>query len=217
VTHWEYTSPSLWNSGGKTYILGNNGQNVVCCLDLETGKDLWTLKYNFPYALLDFAVRADSDLLASEGKLYRMTPGALQPLKTFLDVPQMRFGHEQIIVQDHLYQWVTAQEGSKPQVEGLCCFELKTGDLKWSNKSPTCTWGTSTPAIAADGKIIMAYGSDYIWGNWGIMMLQANPEKFVQLGAFEAGMIPWSNPALAEGALFLRTETGLSCYDLRQK
>ena len=39
----------------------------------------------------------------------------------------------------------------------------------------------------------------------------------VRLGSFAPGMIPWAPMALAGGRLFVRRETGISCYDLRAK
>ena len=238
------TNPALWKSGGKTYVLANDGANaganVVCGLDLETGKDLWTLKYAASTYWPDyFASRGDGDILASEGKVYRMTPTALEPLTTLEDTKGGNFSYGAVMYQDHLYQVFGAPEGGTTKIHGLCCWDLKTGgykwscdvrsdNLKWDCKGPIsvaayfpfATLGDSTPSILADGKIIMALGKgyeDYVYGNYGIALIKATPEKFVPLGYFESGLIPWCPMAFAGGKLFVRTEIGISCYDLTAK
>ena len=214
VSQWSYTSPSLWRSGGRTYVLGNDGGNLICCLDLKTGQELWTLRYRTPYNFMDFGNRADSDLLSSEGKVYKMsaTTNGLQELRTFLDFPRMVFG-EKVVYQDHLYQHVNAQEGSKPKFAGLCCFDLKTGEMKWTDKHPA--WGTY-PFIAADNKLIVPYNGDYVWETWKVALIRATPEKYEQLGLFDFGLIPWAAMALADGKLVVRREDCIACYDLRE-
>jgi len=47
-------------------------------------------------------------------------------------------------------------------------------------------------------------------------MLQANPEKFVSLGAFSPGVAMMSSPAVANGKLYLRLLDGVACYDLTE-
>ena len=50
-----------------------------------------------------------------------------------------------------------------------------------------------------------------------VLMMRATPGKFEPLGCFAAGMIPFAPMALADGRLFIRTVSGISCYDLRAK
>lgn len=218
----EWTSsmtPLSWKSGGKTYVLASNGRNAIYCLDLKSGKDLWSLKVvhyafgpNFP------AVRHGSDLLMVEGKTYRMTPTALEPLRALAEFPpENNFMANRVICQDYLYGEVDRGH-SKVRILGLSCWDLRTGDLKWSMPNVDAWW---TPSILADGKIIMANGvggqEGYIYNNWKIMMIRATPEKCIRLGSFAPGMIPWTPMALAGGKLFVRREAGISCYDLRAK
>jgi outer membrane protein assembly factor BamB len=220
ATEWTSSmSPLSWKSGGKTYVLAGNGQNVIYCLDLETGKDLWSVKVaHYQYGPNYPTVRSGSDTLMVEGQTYRMTPAALQPLKALAEFPpENNFMANRLIYQDHLYGEVDRGH-SDVRILGLSCWDLRSGALKWSTPNVDAWW---TPSILADGKIIMANGvggqEGYIQDNWKIMMIRATPEKCVRLGSFAPGMIPWTPMALAGGKLLVRRETGISCYDLRAK
>jgi outer membrane protein assembly factor BamB len=212
-------SPLSWKAEGKTYILASNGKDEIHCLDLQTGEDLWNLKIshygygpNFP------AVRSGSDILMVEGKTYRMTPKALEPLKELAEFPPANnFMANRVICQDHLYGEVDRGH-SDVRILGLSCWDLQTGELKWSVPNVDAWW---TPSILADGKIIMGSGvggqEGFIHNNWKVMMVKATPEKRVRLGTFAPGMTPWTPMALADGKLLVRTESGISCFDLRAK
>jgi len=220
VTEWTNSmSPLSWESGGKTYVLASNGIGAIYCLDLQTGKDLWTVELtHYQYGPNFPAVCRGSDILMVEGQTYRMTPTALQPLQKLAEFPaQNNFMANRVIYRDHLYGEVDRGH-SNARILGVSCWDLRTGALKWSSPLVDAWW---TPSIQADGKIIMANGvggqEGYIQNNWKVMMIRATPEKFVRLGSFAPGMIPWTPMALAGGKLFVRRETGVSCYDLRAK
>jgi outer membrane protein assembly factor BamB len=212
-------SPLSWESGGKAYVLASNGSNAICCLALKTGTELWTVKVaHYEYGPNFPAVRKGSDILMVEGQTYRMTPTALEPLKALAEFPpENNFMANRVIDQDYLYGEVDRGH-SNVRILGLSCWDLKTGDLKWSTPNVDAWW---TPSILADGKIIMANGiggqEGFIHNNWKVMMIRATSEKFVRLGSFAPGMMPWAPMALAGGRLFVRRETGISCYDLLAK
>jgi outer membrane protein assembly factor BamB len=208
--------------GGKTYIFAAVGGQELACLDLQTGKDIWTTKNTGPTIVQAVEVRVAGDVLISYGKMYKMTPAGMELAKTLVDFPGMSFGLGGVIWQDHLYQYVFAGEGfhKDSKADGLCCWDLRSGELKWAYRGPTCPWDLDyTPPIVADAKIIYAYGSgaDFPRKNDSLAMYLPTPEKFTLLGSFEPGMIPWTPMAFSGGRLFLRTEAGISCYDLRAK
>ena len=212
------SSPGGPTGASKKYIFAQGGGNTMCCLDLQTGEEMWTLKCPSTWTM---EVQVSGDVLIAQGKMYKMTPTGIQPIKTLVEFPGMTFGLSWIIYQNHLYQYVFAAEGSRPdkKADGLCCWDLKSGDLKWAYRGPTCTWDTDyTPAILADGKIFAPFGSNgkFMWENDDVAMYQPTPEKYVLLGSFKAGLIPWTPMAFAGGKLFVRTEAGISCYDLAQ-
>jgi outer membrane protein assembly factor BamB len=205
--------------GGKMCILGYDGGIQVCAFDLQTGKDIWKLKYPQPWTV---EVELSGDVLVANGATYKITPTGIEPTKTFVDFPGMSFGLNWIIYQDHLYQYIFTGEGSRKtsKADGLCCWDLKTGELKWAYRGPTCTWDTDySPSILADGKIISPFGSggSFMSVNDGVAMYQATPEKYTLLGSFKPDLVPWTPMAFAGGKLFVRTEVGISCYDLTEK
>jgi outer membrane protein assembly factor BamB len=220
---WHSNVPSLvWKSGGKTYVIAGDGNGSLgqggkfCCLDLETGKDLWQLKVAHSDCSLCFPV-IHGDILMAEGKTYRMTPTGLQPLASLANVGSVFCSGA--MVQDHYYALAAGGEGSTGiEMTGLGCWDLKTGQLKWSGPDTYSPW---TPIIEADGKMIVAKGTgggqtDWIWTDCEVMMVKATPEKYVPLGTFAPRMNWWTPMAFAGGKLLVRTEVGISCYDLVQ-
>ena len=220
---WKYTHEwhsdipaSAWRSGGKTYIIAGNGTNVIYCLDLQTGKDQWKLKVAYNACALCFPV-IHGDILMAEGKSYRMTPTELQPLASLADVGGVFCSGA--IVGDHFYALAPGGEGSTGiEMTGLGCWDFTTGDLRWSGPDTYSPW---TPILEADGKVFVAKGTgggqqDWIWTNCEVSMFKATPEKYVPLGTFPPGLNWWTPMAFAGGKLFVRTEVGISCYDLTQ-
>ena len=209
--------PALWRSGGKTFILAHNGNEAYACLELETGKEMWRLRMANQMGPCN-VLRADGDVMMDEGKLYRMTPDAIQPAGTLAELSADSGFFPGTMYQDHIYAATDPGHGSA-KVVGLCCWDARTGDLKWggANVFMLCC----APPLVADGKMIMADGvpgqEGYIFNNWRVVMARATPERYMQLGAFAPDLIPWTPLALADGKLLVRTELGISCYDLTQQ
>jgi outer membrane protein assembly factor BamB len=220
---WHSNVPSLlWKSGGKTYVIAGNGEGslgkggLFSCLDLETGKELWKLKVRHSDCSLCYPV-LHGDILMAEGKSYRMTPTELQPLASLAKVGTVFCSGA--MVQDYYYALAPGGEGSTGiEVTGVGCWDFKTGDLKWNGPDTFSPW---TPIIHADGKIFVAKGTgggqeDWIWTDCEVLMVKATPEKYVPLGTFAPRMNWWTPMAFSDGKLLVRTEVGISCYDLVQ-
>jgi hypothetical protein len=214
------TPPALWRSGGRTYIISGNGADSICSLDLENGKDGWTLKVrNYSgFGPANFAIRADGDFLVADNKVYRMTPTELQSLRTLGETVSRSGFDPGVLFQDNYYAETTGGEGGATKMEGLCCWDFKTGELRWSG--PFIQNSFCAPPMVADGKMITVFGvpgqEGYQFNNWKVAMIQATPERYIELGSFAPGLIPWTPMALAGGKLYVRTEAGISCYDLVQ-
>jgi hypothetical protein len=88
--------------------------------------------------------------------------------------------------------------------EGLVCFDVNTGEVKWKGRDISETSGV---AILADGKMI---------GNCadGTIMYRATPEKYEELGRFKSNATLCQSPAIVVGKMFLRLKDGVACYDL---
>ncbi len=87
----------------------------------------------------------------------------------------------------------------------LRCVAAETGELKWSKRR----LGRGS-LIYADGKLI-------VLGEKGkLLLLEANPEKYVELAASKLlkGRC-WTPPTLADGKLYLRNRSEIVCVNLK--
>ncbi|MBI3832152.1 MAG: PQQ-binding-like beta-propeller repeat protein [Planctomycetes bacterium] len=204
-----YWSPTVMVANGKNYIVSSDykeeSNSSFCCLDVESGKSLWTLK-----SPIGGMVTAAGDILiappqygGSGTKAYKITPAGAELLWK-KSIPGV--GH---VYQDHVY--VPA---------GMyTCVDLKTGEFNWKKPVPggVCECSGS---ILADGKIYTPLGEAHqLTKNFGDLtysfaMIKATPDKFVELGRFNPKICMMSSPAIAGGKLFLRTLDGIACYDL---
>ena len=97
--------------------------------------------------------------------------------------------------------------------QALLCVDFKSGRLQWEDRS------------VAPASVCAAEGLLYVHSENGPMALvEASPEGYREKGRFVPAPSPdratarakaWAYPAIADGHLFLRDMSYLSCYDLR--
>ncbi|HUS57020.1 MAG TPA: hypothetical protein VM141_00070, partial [Planctomycetota bacterium] len=94
------------------------------------------------------------------------------------------------------------------------CLEAKTGEVVWRHK--TFEGGGM---VAVDGVIIALHGDTA-----ELIMIKADPKEYTELGRlpspFKTKSVPstfqcWTQPAVADGRLFVRNENELVCFDLK--
>src|SRR5688572_24987187 len=178
--------------------------------DLESGKILWRipLKTNakrhaaspviygdhvivnsHTFGLISFKITRQSDGL-------KATPAwENKELKINLATP--------VLVDGFLY----CQGANKDYV----CVDAKTGELKWTQAG----FGLGKKDYAstiATGKNLLVLTED---GN--LLLLEANPSKYSELGRVQVCGNTWSHPAYADGKLFVRDGRALQCIDLLAK
>lgn len=86
----------------------------------------------------------------------------------------------------------------------LICVDLATGRRKWAQRG------------FGEGSVVLAGGHLIVMGGKGnIALVQATPEKYLEVGSFQAlqGKC-WTSPAIARGKLLLRNHEKMVCYDL---
>jgi len=91
----------------------------------------------------------------------------------------------------------------------LVCLDFKTGKKKWDSDKP------------GKGSITYADGCLYYRNEGGpIILIEANPEKYVELGRFKqpdrSKQSAWPHPVIANGKLYIRDQDILLCYDVKQ-
>jgi outer membrane protein assembly factor BamB len=91
----------------------------------------------------------------------------------------------------------------------LVCLSLRTGEIAWrEGKGRKFQKGT---LIAADGKLIVMCESGHL------LLVDASPAGYHETASFRVTTTKcWTTPALADGRLYLRDESELTCIDLRQ-
>jgi outer membrane protein assembly factor BamB len=90
----------------------------------------------------------------------------------------------------------------------LRCLDLKTGDVKWSER-----WPARSTLLGADGHLIILdeKGTLYLVEmDSGRLALKATLPKVLAPKA-------WAAPALADGRLYLRDQRHVVCLDLRRQ
>jgi hypothetical protein len=104
-------------------------------------------------------------------------------------------------------QYLYCQGANKDYI----CADAKTGELKWSQPgfgsgkkdySSTIVLGRNLLVLSEDGTLLL---------------LEANPAKYTELGRLQACGNTWSFPAYADGKLFVRDGRQLLCLDLAAK
>ncbi|MFQ3591586.1 MAG: PQQ-binding-like beta-propeller repeat protein [Gemmataceae bacterium] len=110
-----------------------------------------------------------------------------------------------VIVGDYVYA-DTDDRGSP------YCANWKTGEVKWTGKSPK---GRGSASLTyADGHLYIRY-------NNGVMVLvPADPSGYTEKGSFQippSGRSSWAHPVVIGGKLYLREDDKLYCYDVTAK
>jgi len=104
-----------------------------------------------------------------------------------------------VLFDGHIY-------GTNDQV--LNCVELKTGKLKWKNRSV----GKGSVTFADGRLIVRSEGGP-------VALVEATPADYKELGKFEqperSGKPTWPYPVVAGGKLFLRDQDKLFVYDVK--
>ena len=94
--------------------------------------------------------------------------------------------------------------------QALVCIALKTGDVKWKDRS------------VGKGSLTFADGKLFVRSEQGpVAMVEASPKGYKELGRFEqpnrTGSKAWTYPVVTGGKLFLRDQDTLFAYNIKGK
>lgn len=120
-----------------------------------------------------------------------------------------------ILHDGHLY----AFSGRNEPDARFRCVELRTGELKWERDESWRPRSTRQPPVFGRGAAILADGKLIALGEGGLLgLFQPDPHGPHELARWQVPMLEypcWTAPVLADGRLFLRSESRLVCLALR--
>lgn len=202
--------PIRWTHQGKEYAIAD-----TTCLDPRTGRALWTIAGAVHRGECS-SVHVSGDILVVNGashnrglgfQAYRLRPDGTERIWALGDDGgSISISHFKapVIYRDHFYAYTL----DKALGRALICVELRTGKVVNRNVHKTYESGACSSLVQTDGLLIYE----------GIHLNRISPTKLERLG--DSGYrIPWAcsvTPAVAGGRLFLRTQDGVACYDLRK-
>jgi outer membrane protein assembly factor BamB len=215
-TAWKTSREELPSWGTPTVYTGKNrvelitnASNFIRGYDPETGKELWRLggssKITAPTPIFteDLIVVASGRrpeapiFVIRAGATGDITLGKDQTSSKHVVWTRQRSGSYMptpLIYQGHLY--VLQNQGI------LSCYDLLTGDQKYTERIPHQGSGFSASPVASDGKI-------YLSSEDGDMFVVNAGAKFELLRTNRVGQALMATPAISDGVLFVRAQNDL--------
>ena len=177
-------------------------------LDLDNGEQLWHVPLRTaanrhavtPILAADSIVVSSHTIglrsfraLADEGRTSLAPSWSVPSLKTSIAT--------MVLVAGHLY-------GQGPD-QNFVCVDAATGDVKWSQQGfgERPLVGYSSTLAAGDRLLVMTDDGQ-------LVLMQANPERYTELGRVQICGRTWSHHALAGGRLYVRDRRALLAFDL---
>jgi len=210
-----YSSPVVLKVADRELVAVFHGTGGFG-LDPETGAELWS----YPY-LTDFncniatPLAVDGGVFLSAGENHGSVLLALKPHGSKFDVSEVWTSQgtksvlrnewqTSILLDGYLYGFDNV--GGAGPISHLTCVDARTGERQWQQ----ARFGKGN-LIAADGKLFIST----IQGE--LVVVNANPKKYEELGRKMVVGKTRQAPALAGGLLYLRDEREIVCLDVRQK
>jgi outer membrane protein assembly factor BamB len=201
-------TPTIYPGKDRVELI-TNGSNFIRGYDPQTGKELWRLggssKITAPTPIFDKDLLVISSGRRPEAPLFVIRAGASgditlqgeqasnqhvvwskQKVGSYMPTP--------LIYQGLLY--VLRNQGI------LSCYDLATGEEKYTERIPHQGSGFSGSPVAADSKL-------YLPSEDGDIFVVKAGAKFELLGKNAIGQLLMSTPALSSGMMFVRAEHDL--------
>jgi outer membrane protein assembly factor BamB len=195
-----YASPVPFTAGGQSGVAIFAGSGLVA-VNPANGRQLWQYPWNTNYDVnaADPIFAGDSVFISSNygkgGALLRLSGG--RPTPVWQTRSMKNHFNACVLVGGHLY-------GNDENT--LRCVEWNTGAEKWQMRGMD-----KGGLIAADGKLIV------LTGRGELILVSATPTQFTELARAKAlDGTTWTQPVLANGQLYCRSQEGiLACFALK--
>lgn len=209
-----YSSPALLTVGGRAQIVVFTGGSALG-LEPKTGNTLWRHPYETNYEcniITPLAIKGQ--VFISAGENHGSALLALKPQSDKFAVEEvwssqgvksvLRSEWQTPILLDGYLYGMDNVGGAGP-ITHLTCINAATGERMWQQ------------ARFGKGNLIAAEGKLFISTMKGELVLaQANPKEYVELGRSELLGSTRQAPALANGLLYLRDDKEIVCVDVHK-
>jgi outer membrane protein assembly factor BamB len=197
-----YSSPMPYTADGQRCVAILNAKGVVG-YRINDGKELWRHPWVTSYDVNAATPIIDGDkvfLSSGYNKGCLLLQFSSQPPKVLWQNKNMRnHVNSCILWQGYLYGIDDSE---------LKCLDLKTGDVKWSESSPS------------KGSLTCAGGKFLVYSQTGrIAAAELSPAGYKELSGVQIlqGRDTWAAPVLANGKLYCRSLEDLVCLDVTGK
>ena len=203
-----YASPILVEYGPTRQVVVFNSSAAVG-VNLENGKRLWTYtSASNGTANCTTPVYHDGHVFVTSdygtgGGLVRLAPkgrGRVDSSEVYFTRDMKNHHGGVVLVDGYLYGFSSSI---------LTCLDFKSGERMWRNRS------------VGKGSLMYADGHLYCLSEKGVVgLVVATPDRYREKSRFSIGKSrkpTWAHPVLANGALYLRKDGEIRCYDVRGK
>ena len=193
------SSPVLWETGGKQFLIVNTRKNISC-VNLADGSVVWTASGggdSTPAINGDWMAVYCKDTKTGLAGYKISDSGAKQLWK--LPLEARRSQSSPVIYQGHVY--LTGGENH-------LCVDIANGKVKWREKRQS----TISSPLIVDGRIITLEkkGSE-------LVMIKASPKAHEELVKARVKTMWCPSPVVSNGRLYLRMADHVACYNLAEK
>ena len=203
-----YATPYLFQRDGRELLIFTN-KRFYNCVEAETGKKLWEVKWMTRYGVnaSDPIVSGDRIFIATgygKGANLLQWDGKGEPVSLWRSRDMRNQMNASVLVDGYLYGIDGDQNGDGTSLK---CMELESGKTMWSN--PEVGHGT---VCVADGKLIV------LTEKGELQIAPVSPDGYGYV--FRQQVVPgrvWTVPVLANGRVYCRNEKGeVTVVDLRK-
>jgi outer membrane protein assembly factor BamB len=186
-----WVTPQLFTQGDQTAVLFQTSAETTA-YDPAAGRKLWTFAAGGPSSIVGPIV-GDNLVLVAGGEFMALRAGKSSPEIVWKTNKLKTAGASALYLQGRVY----AINGAGV----LNCAETKTGKVLWQQRLKGTYWAS---LVAADGKIYAVNDE----GTTTVIQLGDKPQV-IATNALDEKIL--ATPALADGAIFLRSDQHLFC------
>lgn len=202
-----YSSAIAVDHRGKRQVIQLTDASVAG-VDVTDGSLLWRADRKGATAVIPTPLFKDGLVFVTSSygigcNLFEVTAdgGKFDAKQVYANTEMVNHHGGVILIGDHVY--------GHSDNGGLMCMELKTGEVKWRDRS------------VGKGAVTFADGHLYLrseeTGN--VALVEANPQAYKEHGELEqpdrSNAAAWPHPVIAAGRLYLRDQDILLCYDVK--